>query len=392
MLRKVLYMAAAAAVMSIPQSCRETATVPFDPAEAAVISDPSDKMAHCSTFAVDGKGNVYFAYYHDSEQTLESPEMTTITCVLAKAGMDDLKDVTRQEFIRAGQTLGDFTQSPDRAPYDPNLLLVGDQLLVYFVGCVDGVVTTCIRRYDTRSGTFGDNVETCTLSYDGKTVPLDTEHVFEMFREKGLDATFNNDLLLSGSFVRYKDAWYTSFGNAFLKRSCPVILKTVDGLNFEFVMMCPEFLFGCCETSIAVWHDEFYVIMRNSGVERGGRGTYIARYDASGKCLTPPKYLSEAQSKPAIILHKGKMYLFYNANPFLYTDWGLVSRSRLRIARIDRDCNIVESRDVTDPYGIHYPYVGEIDGSVWMTFTEDRKQLDINQTRTNISFTEVNLP
>ena len=83
MLRKVLYMAAAAAVMSISQSCRETATVPFDPAEAAVISDPSDKMAHCSTFAGDGKGNVYFAYYHDSEQTIESPEMTTITCVLA---------------------------------------------------------------------------------------------------------------------------------------------------------------------------------------------------------------------------------------------------------------------------------------------------------------------
>ena len=378
-------------MLLVSPSCKEKDVLPFDPAEAVVISDPDDKMAHCSTFIGDGEGNVYFAYYHDPEQTLEAPAMTSITGVLAKASMNNLKDISREEFMRAGQTLGDFTQSPERAPYDPNLLIVGDTMMVYFIGCIDGVVTTCVRRYGLRNGSFDDKVGICTLKYDGKTVPLDTEHVFEMFQEKGLDATFNNDLLLSGSFVWYKDAWYTSFGNAFLKRSCPVILKTTDGLNFEFVMMCPEFLFGCCETSIAIWHDNFYVIMRNSGVERGGRGTYIARYDASGKCLTHPKYLSEAQSKPAIILHKGKMYIFYNANPFLYTDWGLVSRSRLRIARIDEDCNILKSWDITDPYGIHYPYVGEIDGKLWMTFTEDRKQLDINQTRTNISFTEVRL-
>ena len=392
MVPKYSFIAFAAALLSVFPSCKEKDVLPFDPAEAVVISDTDDKMAHCSTFAGDGKGNVYFAYYHDPEQTLEAPAMTTITGVLAKAKMNNLRDVTREEFIRAGQTLGNFTQSPERAPYDPNLLIVGDTMMVYFVGCIDGVVTTCVRRYDLNEGLFDDNVGICTLKYDGKTVPLDTEHAFELFREKGLDATFNNDLLLSGSFVRYKDAWYTSFGNAFLKRSCPVILKTTDGLNFEFVMMCPEFLFGCCETSIAIWHDEFYVIMRNSGVERGGRGTYIARYDASGKCLTQPRYLSEAQSKPAIILHKGKMYIFYTANPFLYTDWGLVSRSRLRIAWIDEDCNILKSWDITDPYGIHYPYVGEIDGKLWMTFTEDRKQLDINQTRTNISFTEVRLP
>ena len=85
--------------------------------------------------------------------------------------------------------------------------------------------------------------------------------------------------------------------------------------------------------------------MRNSGVERGGRGIYIARYDASGNCLTPPRYLTEAQAKPAIILHDGRLFIFYNANPFLYTDWGLVSRSRLRIAEIDgRKC-------VDDIYG-----------------------------------------
>lgn len=365
--------------------------IPFDPADVLVISEDVDKMAHCSVFLPDGNGTVYFAYYHDTVQTLENPEKTSIEITLAKSSYPDFNSFERVDVMRAGQAVGDFVQSPDRAPYDPNLLLLGDTLMLYFVGCVDGVVTTCVRPYDTRSGTFADKVDVCTLEYDGKTVPFDTKHIFDMFAEKGLEATFNNDLLMSGSFVLYDGAWYSSFGNAFLKRSCPVIVKTVDGRHFEYVMHCPEFLFGCCETSIAIWKDEFYVIMRNSGVERGGRGIYIARYDASGNCLTPPRYLTEAQAKPAIILHDGRLFIFYNANPFLYTDWGLVSRSRFRIAEIDRDCNILWSRDVTDPYGIHYPYVHEMDGNVWMTFTEDRKQLDINQTRSNISFTKVEL-
>ena len=355
-------------------------------------------MAHCSCFFPVGEDLVYFGYYRDSTQTLEAPGKTTITPILAKAegfrkeGGQGFSSIRYQDIIRTGETVGDFTQSPDRAPYDPNLLLLGDTLMVYFVGCVDGTVTTCVRRYDTVTDRFADQVEVCTLSYGDKTVPFDTKGLFGMYEDLGFAATFNNDLLLSGAFVPYKGAWYCALGTAFLPRSCPVIVKTEDGVHFEFVMMCPEFLYGCCEASVSVWKNEFYVIMRNSGVERGGRGCYVARYDASGRCLTPPVYLSEAQSKPAIVLYRGRMYLFYNANPFLQTDWGLVSRSRLRISEIDRECRIVRSWDITDPYGIHYPYVKEWNGQLWVSFTEDRKQLDIAQTRTNISFSPVRLP
>ncbi len=378
-------------------------SLPFDPAEAAVINEDCDLMAHCSCFVPGGAGTVYFAYYRDSTQTLENPGKTTITPILAKAtGLREGRpgeglsvsfgSIVRQEIIHTGESVGTFTQSPARAPYDPNLLLLGDTLMVYFVGCVDGIVTTCVRRYDIRSDCFADGVEICTLSYDGKTLPFDTRSVFDLYEAQGIAATYNNDLLMSGAFVPYKGEWYCAVGTAFQPRSCPVVVKTVDGVHFDAVMFCPEFLYGCAEASVAVWKDDFYVIMRNSGVERGGRGCYVARYDASGRCLVGPVYLSEAQSKPAIALHKGRMYLFYNANPFLQTDWGLVSRSRLRISEIDRDCRILRSWDITDPYGIHYPYVREMDGRLWMSFTEDRKQLDVNQTRTNISFTPVRLP
>lgn len=370
--------------------CRES--IPFDPSQALVITDDADLMAHCSTFLPCPDGTVYFAYYHDTTQTLEAPGKTTIVDVLATSHWPDFQDFERTEFMHAGDTVGSFTQSPDRAPYDPNLLLLGDTLFVYFNGCIDETVTFCVRRYDTRTGRFENDVTPCTLRYDGKTVPLDTRGIFGMFADRGFEATFNNDITLSAPFVEYKGAWYGAIGNAFLPRSCPVIVKTVNGIDFDLVMICPDFLYGCCEASVAIRKDEFYVVMRNSGVERGGRGTYVAKYDAAGRCMVPPVYLSEAQSKPGIVSYKGRMYLFYNANPFLYTDWGLVSRSRLRISEIDRDCHILRSWDITSPYGIHYPYVREMGGRLWMTFTEDRKQLDINQTRSNLSLTELHLP
>ena len=365
--------------------------VPFDPAQARVITEETDLMTHCSSFLPGPDGTVYFAYYHDTTQTLEAPGKTTITDVLAVSRRPDFATFDRTEFMCAGDTVGTFVQSPERAPYDPNLLLVGDTLFVYFNGCIDGTVTFCARRYDTRAGRFEDEVTPCTLHYDGKAVPLDTRGIFGMFADRGFEATYNNDITISAPFVEYGGAWYIAVGNAFLPRSCPFVIRTVNGVDFDLVMFCPDFLYGCCEAALAIWKDEFYVVMRNSGVERGGRGTYVARYDASGRCLVSPRYLSEAQSKPGIVLYKGRMYLFYNANPFLQTDWGLVSRSRFRISEIDRDCRIRRSWDITSPYGIHYPYVREMDGRLWMTFTEDRRQLDVNQTRSNLSLTELEI-
>ena len=249
------------------------ASLPLDPAKAVVINEDCDRMAHCSTFLPVGDGTVYFAYYRDTTQTLEAPGKTTIVPVLAKAeGLEkgevpSFESIHYQEFIHSGETVGDFTQSPARAPYDPNLLLLGDTLMVYFVGCIDGTVTTCVRAYDTVTDRFSGQVDVCTLSYGDKTVPFDTKSFFGMYEDLGFPATFNNDLLVSGAFVPYKGAWYVAVGTAFLPRSCPAVIKTVDGRHFELVMICPDFLYGCCEASVAIWKDEFYVVMRNSGVD-----------------------------------------------------------------------------------------------------------------------------
>ena len=360
----------------------------FDPSEAVLISDNADLMAHCSAFLVAGD-SIYFSYYHDTVQSFENPGRVTIAPVLASAEYPSLKNFRRIEAAHAGDTLGEFVQADWRAPYDPNMLLLGEEIFYYFIGCSDSTVTYCVRKYDLRSGRFAEEAVPCTLTYDGITVPLDSRSVYEMFRHLGFPAVFNNDVVMSAPFVEYEGEYYNSFGSAFLKRSCPVVVKTVNGIDFDLVMLCPDFLYGCCESSVAIWGDNLYVIMRNSGVERGARGTYLAKYSMKGELLAGPVYLSEAQSKPVLTLDHGRLYAIYNANPSLQTDWGLVSRSRLRVSRIGRNCEILQSRDITDPYGIHYPYTGKIDGETYISFTEDRAQIDINQTRSNISFSRL---
>ena len=362
---------------------------PFDPAEAKVISAPNELMTHASTIVAQQDGTLFIAYLRDTLQTHEVSSTTSIAPVLVKTHFPELDSFDKIEFMRAGETVGDFTQSPTRSPYDPNLLLLGDTLFCYFTGCIDGTITFCARRYDVPANQLTDKVEKCTLTYNGKTIPFDSKSIFAMFEEMGIHAVFTNDVVMTTPFQQYKGEWYCAFGNAFPKHSKPVVVKTRDGIHFEVVMVCKEFNFGSCEVAVAIWHDEFYVLERNSGVERGGRGTFLAKYDAQGRCLVPPVYLTEAQVKPALIIYKGRLYAFYNVNPSLYTDWGLVSRSRLRMARIGRQCQLRKTWDITSPYGIHYVYPVEIDGDLYITFSEDRRQLNIEMTRSDIGFIKV---
>jgi len=366
---------------------------PFNPKDAAVVSAPEDLMAHCSTFAFDGKGNVYFAYYKDSEQPIEHAANLSTFPVLAKADIKTMTVQFRKDVIRSGQTIGDFTHGP-RAPYDPNVLVLGKTLMVYFNGCVGTEVTFCARPYDMATDSFQDRIIVCKLNYvtqsgERKCVDLNAKNTFALFDDMGIESQYYNDLCISARFIRHKGAWYGALGNAFTKCSKPIIVKTVDGVNFDVVHVCEEFQWGACEVSLEFSHGSCYVAMRTSGCPKDERGTWIARYSKDWNCLVQPVRLGKCQSKTALVDYKGKIYAFYNDWPNLDTEWGNVMRSRLRVAQIERNCGIVKSWDVTNDVGIHYPYVNENKGKLYLSFTEDRKKIDVHQCRSNISFIQV---
>lgn len=365
-----------------------------DTQNATVLSEYEDLMAHCSTFVTVGD-TVYVAYYHDLTQPYEHPAMTTITPVLARTAYPDFLTIERSDIMKSGMSVGSFTQNPARAPYDPNVLNVDGRILCYFIGCIGEDVTYCVRPYDVGKGLMEDSVSVCTLTYDiaarKKTVTLNANAVFDMYEEMGIPAVRHNDILMTGRFIEYGGEYYNAVATAFTPGSKPLIVKTRNGIDFELVRVCTEHLCGACEASVEIWKDNIYVLVRNSGADLGARGTFLYKYDMKGNCLAGPVFLTAAQSKPSLIVYKDRLYAFYNADPWIRTDWGLVSRSRMRVSEIDEDCSVAGSRDVVSEFGIHYMYTGIFHDEVWMTFTEDRKKVDINQTRSNISFAKVNL-
>ena len=365
-----------------------------DTRNAVVVSEYEDLMAHCSTYISIGD-TVYVAYYHDQTQAYEHPKMTTITPVLAKMTYPDFLNIERTDIMRSGMSVGSFTQSPDRAPYDPNLLRLGDRLMCYFIGCIGEEVTYCVRPYDLKKAAMEDTVEVCTLTYEiagrKKTVAASANALFDMYEEMGISAARHNDILMTGRFIEYGGEYYCAVATAFTPSSKPVVVKTRNGVDFDVVRVCTEHLCGACEASVEIWRDNLYVIVRNSGADLGYRGTFLYKYDMKGNCLAGPVFLTAAQSKPSLIVYKDRLYAFYTADPWIRTDWGNVSRSRLRVSEIDGDCAVISSRDVVSEFGIHYIYPGIFHDEVWMTFTEDRKKVDIAQTRSNVSFAKVNL-
>lgn len=362
----------------------------LDLASATVFSDPADLVAHCSTFAFDRKGNIYFAYYKDSEQPKEHSVNLSTFPVLAKGRFNKMDAFKRTDVIRSGQTIGAFTHGP-RAPYDPNVLVLGKKMKVFFNGCVGTEVTFCSREYDLRKGCFADSITVSRLRYvlpsgKTKTIVLDAKGTYEFFADMGVEAEYHNDLAISSRFVPYRGEYYSVLCGVFTKKSKPVIVRTRDGVTFDVVMICRDFEYGACEGCVEIADGSYYVTMRNAGAPRDKQGTYAARYAFDGKCLATPRRLGRNMSKTAVIRWKGNIYAIFNEYPNLKTEWGNVMRSRLRIARLDRDCNIIAHKDILSGTGIHYPYVDIHKGHLYMSFTEDRKKVDVKQCRSNVSF------
>ncbi|MCQ2184556.1 MAG: hypothetical protein MJY62_04000 [Bacteroidales bacterium] len=367
--------------------------LPFKPEDAVSISDTANLVAHCSTFAFHGARDMYFAYYQDSEQKKEYSAILSTFPVLAKVDRVTGKVSYRKDVIKAGETIGDFTHGP-RAPYDPNVLVLGKTLMVYFNGCVGTEVTYCARPFDLRTETFEDRIVVCKLRYvtpwgELKTVDLSAENTFKFFEDNSIPAKYHNDLCISARFIPYRGEYYSVLCNVFTDESKPVVVKTSDGVNFDVVMICRDFEWGACEASLEIVDDQFYVAMRNSGCPKEERGTFVAKYAADGTCLAGPVRLGRCQSKTALVYVRGKVYVLFNDWPNLNTSWGNVMRSRLRVAEIGPQCETLRSWDITNPYGIHYPYVNFHGRKLYVSFTEDRKMVDVRQCRSNISYTEV---
>ena len=366
----------------------------FNPADGIVFSDMSaDKMAHCSIFKVVGD-EVYFAYYHDTTQTIEHPKMPTIMPVLARSPWPVTGEgIEYTDVVRCGETYGGFTQDSTRAPYDPNLLLVGDRLRFYFNGCMDGDVVYTARTFDMNTKQFEPEAVPCRIVFEGDTLVMTSHNLFAIMDRLGYETADINDVVISHRFIKYRGSWYNVVANGFTPASKPLVIKTGDGLVFDFVSACGEVPGGTCEAAFEFKGDEIYLITRNIFRDGSRNATYISKFSMKdGSCLAEPRTLTPQTAKSALIRKGRHVYALYNVLPDIEKDGVSVGRSRLRLARLNSDCTLADSVDIIGSFGIHYPYTDIVDGEVWMTFSEDRRGLSPpGYTRSNLSLIKLPL-
>lgn len=375
-------------------SCAQKAVEPFDPAEGIVFSDMSvDKMAHCSIFRVVGD-EVYFAYYHDTTQTLEHPKMKTIMPVLARSPWPVTgSGIERVDVIRCGEKYGEFIQDSTRAPYDPNLLLVGNRLRYYFNGCMNGNVVYTARTYNIDTHEFEPEATPCRITFEGDTLEMNSSNLFSIMEKLGYDVLDANDVVISHRFIKRGRYWYNVVANGFTPNSKPVLIRTEDGLLFDYVRCFDGLPGGICEAAFEFQGNAIFLITRNIAEDWRQSATYLSEYSLKdGRCLAGPRKITSQTAKSALIRKNGGIYAIFSALPDIEKEGEMVGRSRLRMARIGNGCEFRDSVDVVSEYGIHYPYTDIVDGEIWMSFSEDRREISpAGYTRSDLSIIKLPL-
>lgn len=376
-------------------------TLPFNPAEATMISEPENLMTHAPSIAVSKDGEAYIAYYRDNTQQKEDSNMLSVEMKIVHFPIESWKnpDIKRIDFMKCGDTVGDYTQQ-GRAPYDPILHIDGNHLNCIFSGVVDGEPTMVMRRMKLGNDKLENRVNVCKLSYpaDGKmvTVPMNNTGVKKCFADLGITAEttgfFNS--IMDKTFIEYNGWLYNVIFVWCCPESRPVVVRTRDCIHFEVVFFCPEYQYGCTECTMGIVNDEFYIQARSARPkDKSKAGTWLGKYSPDGVCLEAPRKIGNVESRPAMIVLDGKLYSFYNVTPNVRTAETPkgVNRSHIRISNIDSLAQPVYGWDITGENSLQYYALASWNDKTFIVFVEDRQHKADKSRKGNVSICEIDL-
>lgn len=374
----------------------------MNPSLATMISGEEFKMCHVPSVAFDADGMMYVSYYRDSTTTVEKISNPNTHTVLARIDPSTPGSVTTFRHLGVGDSVGDFTQE-EKAPYDPTLLALGDRIVYTFQSFEKGERGYAASFFNIKEGRFEDHMERCTLTYtdsNGRkvTVPFTDSGRIRCYKEAfGYKEPKHLGLcVLHSRYICHNGEYYSALSCDGPLNFGPLMVKTVDGVNFEVLFEMPEFNMGTCEVGQELFKGEFYIIARTaqSFKDKKRRGLYIAKYSLDGECICAPRRISSEPTRPALLVHRNRLYAFFNTTPLVPNDAakrGVMRRSRMRVAIVTPDCHFSRYSDVTSPYSIQYYALGVNKGKVYAAFTEDRRQLNPNISKGNISVSAIKL-
>ena len=393
-----------------------------------VISDYSDEMmAQCPSVLYMDNGYLYIAYYGRATHKQESPhpdvKVKLIKTNPCNPGSDDREIIT---VMSSGDVVGDFTQSPTYAPYDPQLINVSGDLWCIFVGCAndpsipptdyssDSHETQLVRRYivkDTME--LGAHIRPLTLSYeyngDTFTIPIKrTEMGIFVNRRMGRPegtSYFGRPAL--SAIREYNGYFYAYLGGEVYgstgkvgKGYCGTLIRSLDGLAWEEVSTPVGYetdygLIDIFECSIGISDGIVYCAYRASlptgGNIHGKSCLLLGRYDLANDTWGTPIELfpwfydgsrnavyirSEYEKINGSYTAKEYLYVLGTVGPSLWTQAGYADRENMAVVKFNIDGATpvqIYTKYIKSIFGLTYPDIVRAGPGEYMVCAENRR-------------------
>lgn len=270
----------------------------YNVANARLISEADDKMAHCSSVVVDGN-KMYVGYYSDKTNNVEAITQPGVKLMLCDTDIyGDKKTVV--EMCKLGDVYEGLKQVT-YAPYDPTMWIYNGGVRMYFSACdeADGVLLGFLNY--PKNGVFTRT----KIEYNGVTYQMNFAGMSALYTALGFADFAEFRLIHLSDFIEYNGEYYTTL--CMDNRNKALLLKTADGVTFTLIDVLRD----------ADNHREINGVIR-AGVfyyiYRGFNGVFFSSYNIETGEKGEELYMVNASSKPMAFSTYFNDYFLLNTN------------------------------------------------------------------------------
>jgi len=371
--------------------------------KAVCISKPTVELStHSSNMFIDKKNQIAYVEYTSSENSkLEGPNANSYIAL----SIFPVSNPSKKTIIKVaypGQRIGNVIIPADKSLSDGNIYTMGDgHLIISFLSLSN--YTYYYRRYNLSTGALEDSLDYMKIKYKGEYKPMIGGYfvmaVNEFVGNKlKLPTTYlqmaSRAILYNGYFYIYVGGYLGSATNMFRG----ALLKSIDCINWEVVYVRPTKLGGYSytETDILIKNGIIYCVQRHDNDNDSGMGTYLFSIDLSTLTakddilITPVG--AQSTGRPAIFTDGKDIYIGATSGN-LVTPTGIVERSEYTIYKIVNITEPLKTERIvllTNACGIHYCSLCFDNYKLLITYSTDRRKINLSHPCTNIDFISFN--
>lgn len=325
--------------------------------KVADFEKPGDKMVHVSTFDIID-GYIYMTYYANTIDEEENPEKQTAR--LAYCDVSDTNNKTYIDLQSVGETYNEMKVS---AVYDTILMRKNKELYLMWTAMLNGDYYRLYRIFNTETKEIGE-VQINSFKVGNVTNDFCIPGMKDALNKNGIahkPMTVDIGIMqkLSTRVENGVTYYYTGcYANAF---NC--IIKSSDLVTWEYVAAPTHLENGQFENAVYVLDDKVYYFLRQNWEENTG---ILCYYDLSTSQWSTPIYVDDCQSRADFFMFGGGLFLIHAPK----------DRNHLEVMEINRSyLNKTYAYQTAKVPDYFYPFVREIDGDLYISFTVSRKHI-----------------